>query len=224
MRARSTQLSDAMSGAEWQRLRSRQLGGLVEEIHHPSRPLSDDLQIDQWLQARDRQVRGLAPVDAVNRAVARRPWGDVGTAYTAASKPATDAKQPPLTGRRGMAAGVARVLNTIASGPNTSAGLKEDGVRGQFRRGPGRDFQGEGKVFRVYPVGVSGTLDPPTGRAEVSASGVKGRGAKLPERIRIYNTPAGELDVDLSGPVQVGPIRLDKGVYVIGQPDPPKRR
>ena len=72
---------------------------------------------------------------------------------------------------------------------------------------------------------ATGVKQPPlTGRPEVSAAGIRGHGAKLPDRIRIYNTPTGELDAELSGPLSVGPFRIRKGVYVIGQPDPLKRK
>ena len=81
-----------------------------------------------------------------------------------------------------------------------------------------------GRPFPL-PVGASGLLEPPTGRAEVTVSGVKGRGIGLPGRIRIYTIPSGELDFDQPGPVKVGPFPiLDKGTYVIGTPDTPKAR
>lgn len=40
-------------------------------------------------------------------------------------------------------------------------------------------------------------------------SGLKGRGGiGLPERVRFCTTPTGELDVDLSGPLKLGPITI----------------
>lgn len=228
MPPRFSPLSDSLSGSAWQHARRRQLAGLDVGAEALQQGLSDDLPIEQWLLVRDRQVRGQAPVGALQKATPLRSDRDMAASLQVAAstgaKPATGVKQPPLTGRPGMAVGVARVVNTIAGGPNTTADLHEDGLRGTFRRGAGRDFQGEGKVLGFYPVGVTGTLNPPTGRPEVSAAGVRGHGAKLPDRIRIYNTPTGELDAELSGPLSVGPFRIRKGVYVIGQPDPPKRR
>ncbi len=102
--------------------------------------------------------------------------------------------------------------------------------RARVSRGAGRDVWAGGRLRlngRPFPlpVGASGLLEPPTGRAEVTVSGVKGRGIGLPGRIRIYTTPSGELDFDLPGPVKVGPFPiLDKGTYVIGTPDTPKAR
>lgn len=127
-----------------------------------------------------------------------------------------------------MAAIVAGALNAIATGPNTSAQIKGKGipVNGTVSRGPGREVQASGKVKGVpLPVSATGTLDPPTGRAEISVSRVEGRGIGLPSRMRIYTTPTGELDFELPGPIEfLGAPVVSKGRYVIGEPDPSKRR
>jgi hypothetical protein len=130
-----------------------------------------------------------------------------------------------LTGRPGTAAFVAGALNTIASGPNTSARIDNiKHIDGTVTRGAGRDVSAEGRAYG-REVGAQGALDPPTGRAEVSASAIKGRGIGLPPRVRFYTTPTGELDVELSGPITLGRIPfVSKGTYVIGEPDPPSRR
>jgi len=127
---------------------------------------------------------------------------------------------------------VAGALNTIAGGPNRSAPIEVKGrVDGTISRGSGRDVHAQGTItppvlHRPIRVGAQGTLDPLTpGKAEVSASGIRGTGGGLPSRVRVYNTPTGELDIDLGGPVKVfGVPMLGGGAYVIGQPDPPARR
>lgn len=130
----------------------------------------------------------------------------------------------PLTGRPGRAARVARALNTVAGAPNTSAQVHEDRVSATLVRGPASDVRARGRIAGLYRVGADGTLDPQTGRPEISVSGLKGEGIDLPSHVRFYNTATGELDVDLSGSIGVGPLRVGKGVYVIGAPDAPKRR
>jgi len=125
----------------------------------------------------------------------------------------------PLTGRPGVAEMVAGTLNVIASGPNTSGPLPEGGT---IRRGPGRDIHA-GASFLGKRVGADGVLDPASARAEISASQIKGRGVRLPSRARIYNTPSGELRIELPEPIRLGPFSRRKGTYVIGNQDPPKR-
>ena len=125
-----------------------------------------------------------------------------------------------------IAAALGGAVNAIAGGPNQTQPIDKAGFKGQVTRGSGRDVRADGKVKEIpLPVGASGTLEPPTGRAEITLSGVKGRGVGLPGRIRIYTTPSGELDFDLPGPIKVGPISIrPKGTYVIGTPDPPGRK
>ena len=211
MRTRRGGLDDDLAMEEWQRLRALQITGEGDEFD-PLTPvrLADDLPIGDWQRARSRQMGGgLAPSGAA------RPAG----AYRLA------AASGPLTGRPGAAAVVAGALNTIASGPNTSAPVRAKGVDGVVRRGAGRDVSAEGKV-RMIPVQAEGVLEPPTGRAEVGLSRVRGRGVvKLPDRVRFFNTPGGELDVHLPSDVRIGVVPVArKGTYVIGQPDPPRRK
>ena len=188
----------------------------------PFRPVAPDdrLPMDLWQRARSWQVaNGAFPaLGAPAPAGFVRPGGPVST---------TSARVPPsgpLTGRLGTAARVARALNTIASAPNTSAKVSEDRVSGTLVRGPAGDVRARGRIAGLYRVGAGGTLDPPTGRLEISVSGLKGEGIDLPSHVRFYNTSTGELDVDLSGSIRVGPLRVGKGVYVIGAPDAAKRR
>lgn len=109
----------------------------------------------------------------------------------------------------GVASTIAGALNAVAAGPNTSAPVDVDHFTGSVSRDGGRKLTAEGratipKLGAGIKVGGSGNLDPPTGRAEISASGLKGRdGLGLPERVRFYTTPSGELDVYLSGPPEV---------------------
>ena len=212
MRTRRGGLDDDLAMEEWQRLRALQITGEGDEFD-PLTPvrLADDLPIGDWQRARSRQMGGgLAPSGAA------RPAG----AYRLA------AASGPLTGRPGTAAVVAGALNTIASGPNTSAPLHVKGVNGVVRRGGGDDVSAEGKIGGFGSVGAQGVLEPPTGRAEVGISKVRGRGAvKLPDRVRFFNTPGGELDVHLPSDVRIGVVPVArKGTYVIGQPDPPRRK
>jgi hypothetical protein len=143
-------------------------------------------------------------------------------------------KQPaPLTGRPGPADIVARTLNTIAAGPNSAGPLPRarlgpiGATDGRLARGAGSNVHGEAQVgipgFK-QSIGADGTLDPPSGRPEVSFSGIKGKGVDLPPRVRVLTTPTGELDVELTGPMGYGPISVPKGTYVIGTPDRPRSR
>jgi len=229
-------LSDRLLGTEWQRLRNLQLVGPGWDAPQPKRPvLRDDLPAQDWQRLRDAQARGLVPsLDGVRPVrlaalLTPRPTEVDAVVVTAPRKPAPVAPRPPpsgpLRGRPGVAAVVAGALNTIASGPNTSAPLPVGPFNGTVSRGAGRDIRAAGKVGGVIDVGVEGVLDPPTGRAEISASGLRGgKGVRVPPRVRVFTTPTGELDVELSGPVGVGPFRRGKGTYYIGTPDRPKRR
>lgn len=216
-------LRDDLSMADWHRARSMQRAdpfGGVDPLTVPN----DDLPPDQWQWARGRQARGLvgASTSAVRQVALAAPQ-----AGTPASPHIT---QGPLTGRPGAAAMVAGAVNAITRGPNRSAPIDTKRFTGRISRGAGRDVRAEGKLRLKdtpipLPVGASGLLEPPTGRAEVMVSGVKGRGIGLPGRIRIYTTPSGELDFDLPGPVRVGPFPiLDRGTYVIGTPDLPRHK
>lgn len=188
----------------------------------PFRPVAPDdrLPMDLWQRARSWQVsNGAFPAFRTAAPVGfSRPGSPVST------RSARVPPSGPLTGRPGPAARVARALNTIASAPNTSAQVSEDRVSGTLLRGPAGDVRARGRIAGLYRVGADGRLDPPTGRPEISVSGLKGEGIDLPAHVRFYNTPTGELDVDLSGSIGVGPLRVGKGVYVIGAPDAAKHR
>ncbi len=228
-------LRDDLSMADWHRVRSMQRADPFGGID-PSTAPTDDLPPDQWQWARGRQARGLVggsttPVRQVAFAAPQVPTEVESVTVTAPqpttrtpAKPAT--VTGPLTGRPGAAAYVAGIVNAIAGGPNQTQPIDKAGFKGQVTRGSGRDVRADGKVREIpLPVGASGTLEPPTGRAEITLSGVKGRGVGLPDRIRIYTTPSGELDFDLPGPIKVGPISIvPKGTHVIGTPDPPGRK
>lgn len=241
MPARRFVLSDSLPIAEWQRLRDLHSGGEGHEFDGAApAELDDELPMDVWQWARDGQLRGFRsarPDGARAQAVALsapRPPGQVDEVVVTAPKPQAkvQAKAPPartpLTGRPGVASIVAGALNTIAAGPNTSAPLKIKGkgfgVEGVITRGAGNDVHADGKLVGVT-VGARGTLDPPTGRAEISASRIRGRHIGLPSSIRIYTTPTGELDVDLPEDITLLGLPFQrKGTYVIGQPDPPQRK
>jgi hypothetical protein len=142
-------------------------------------------------------------------------------ASTPAGVAAAAGARGPLTGRPGTAAMVAGALNTIAGGANTSAPIDIKGrVDGTISRGSGQDVRAQGKVrlplLGPIPVDARGTLDPPApGKAEVSVSNINGKGVGLP-RARFYNTPSGELDVDLSGDLKFGGVTIRKrGTYVV---------
>ena len=181
-----------------------------------------DLPFADWRNARSAQLRGV-------------PWkGQPPMEVSELSNPtsvntvspvvvrgrAAAPTQRPLTGRPGIAARIAGALNTIVGGANRSASVDTSMVRGTVTRGAGRDLDAQGSVLGL-PVGARRVLDPPTGRAEISASGFKGEGIGLPPHVRIYNTPTGELDIDLSGPIKKGPFTLaQKETYYIGAADP----
>lgn len=229
-------LSDRLSPTEWQRLRNLQLGDPLRDNPRLGREgLSDDLPAADWQRLRDAQVRGLVasidtarPVRLAAFKVSQPTEVDSLVVPAPRKSPPPAPKPPPsgpLRGRPGVAAIVAGALNTIAGGPNTSAPLPVVPFNGTVSRGAGRDIRAFGKIGGAISVDVEGVLDPPTGRAEISASGLRGvKGVQVPQRVRVYTTPTGELDVELSGPVGVGPLRLGKGTYYIGTPDRPKRR
>ena len=209
-------LSDSLSPREWQQLRTRQAqgGAGVLDVGLPAPGLRDGMPMAEWQAERDRQARGETPGPR-----------DATSMRLAAAQPVAGARGP-LTGRPGKAAIVAGALNAIASGPNTSAPVNGLGVPSRdvrVSRGSGRDIRTSGRVLGT-DVSATGTLDPPTGRAEISASGVRGEHIGLPSRLRVYNTPGGELDLELPGPVRLGPVGLPAGTYVIGTPDPPRAK
>lgn len=212
-------LDDSLAMEEWQRLRNLQIAGGDEGGSFAPAALADDLSMQDWRRIRDHQADGAF--------LGARPMH---VAVVAAAQP-----RKPLTGRPGTAAVVAGALNTIVSGPNTSAPVRAKGVDGVVRRGAGRDVSAEGKVWMpgiprlpglpAPRLRAEGALEPPTGRAEVVISKVRGRGAvELPDRVRFFNTPGGELDVELPSDGRIGPVPIAKGVYVIGKPDPPRRK
>jgi len=230
-------LSDRLSPTEWQRLRNLQLGyPLRDNPKLGPAGLSDELPAADWQRLRDAQARGLVASIDTARPVrlaafkASQPTEVDGVVVTAPRKsPPPAPKRPhsgPLRGRPGAAAIVAGALNTIAAGPNTSARIegKDVPVEGTITRGAGQDLRATARVLGV-DVGARGALDPPTARAEIGLSGIVGEKIGLPPHVRVYTTPTGELDIDLSGPVKLGPVVVRrKGVYVIGREDPPRRK
>ena len=226
---------------EWQRLRRSQVTGQPYEIEPlASAMLADDLPMHDWQRDRKRQVDGLfrplADLRLMRMTALASPADRRATGQTRLPPPSSGVTPPkgPLTGRPGVAAVVAGALNVIASGPNTSAPVRLKGVDGVVRRGAGRDVSAEGTV-RVpnIPIQVNiragGMLDPPSGRGEVVVSNPRGRSTlgtvQLPERVRFYNTPSGELDVHLPTDIKVGRFVIrPAGDYYIGRPDPPRRR
>jgi hypothetical protein len=228
-------LNDELPGPEWQRLRNMQMRGELPGDGRPRRtPPTDNLSAPAWFGMRDAQVRGLdfasgaalMPAVALQSAPVKEVEGVVVNPRRRAAERQLKPSRPqgPLKGRPGVAAIVAGALNTIAAVPNTSAPLKVAPFDGSVSRGAGRDIRASGKIGGALSVGVEGVLDPPTGRAEISASSLSGKGVRVPSRIRIYTTPTGELDVELPGPAGVGPFRFGKGTYYIGTPDPRKRK
>lgn len=215
MSFRRVSLSDDLPAPDWQRRRNLEVRGEPQPVGRLA--LSDQPPAPEWFGVRDAQVRGfdLAAQAVPMRAVAVKSPSVNGVAGGAVNPPSG-----PLKGRPGVAAIVAGALNTVAAGPNTSARIDglELPVVGTVSRGPGRDIRAGGKIKGVpLSMSATGTLDPPTGRAEISASGVKGRGGiGLPSRIRIYTTPTGELQFELPGPITLGGAPLvSKGTYVI---------
>lgn len=190
--------------------------------------LDDDMPMPDWQAARNAQVKagdsraGRPAVQLLAAPGALRGVApSVVAATTSSGPPKPTASSGLLRGRPGTAALVAGALNTIAGGPNTSARITGDHVDGVIARGGGRDVTADAKVFG-FGTHARGTIDPQTGRREISVSGLNGN-RPLPSHVRVYNTPSGELDLDLSGPANLGLIKKGKGIYVIGQPDPPKK-
>ncbi len=128
----------------------------------------------------------------------------------------------PLTGRTPMASSVANAVDAVAAGPNTSAPVHNAYFNGTLQRGAGGDVHLHGDLPKLFLKGVdvSGVLEGPDAQGGIRVSGLKGSGlplfTRLPPRLRLYNLPDGELDVDLGGPVKFGPFAgLKAGSYAI---------
>lgn len=153
-----------------------------------------------------------------------------------------------LTGRPGRAAEVAGIVNAITESPNTRRTLPTKVGSFDISRGAGQQVDAHGQVkipkapsFLPSPtVSVTGRLDPAGGGGDVSISGVTGsvsagRFDTFPKRVRIFNTPTGELDYEIHPGIQfslpnpftgkrISLPGLSEGTYVIGAPDPPRKK
>lgn len=218
MVARGAWLTDDLPVVDWVRRRDAMAAG--ERTPDAPMRLSDELSVVDWMAVRNRPTRG----DAMAMAYQTEVDPVIVRGRSVAAQPKPQPKPSPLKGRPGAAALVAGALNAITAGPNTTGTAEiENWGKGTIRRGPAADVHVNGRVGGIG-FGADGTLDPASGKPEVSFSDVKGRGlVKLPPRIRVFTTPTGELDFELSGPIKLAPKDvLGKGTYVIGTPDPPK--
>jgi len=168
------------------------------------------MPIADWQAMRAQQ---LAARQAGDDAIFARSGQDV--LQGGAGSDTISAAGPPrqkLTGRPGTAALVAGALNTIAGAPNTSAPVPG----GVLRRGAGSAVRGDASILGRH-LGAHGFLDPPTGKPEVSVSGLEGEGVILPSHVRVFNTPSGELDIELPAAVKLNRyVTLrPKGTYSI---------
>jgi hypothetical protein len=128
----------------------------------------------------------------------------------------TPAPVKPLTGRTPNASSIANAVDAVAAGPNTSAPIHSSYFNGTIRRGAGQDIHLHGDVDAQYVhskgVDVCGVLEGPDAQGGVRISGIKGSGLPfhmgLPPRLRLYNGPNGELDVDIAEPVTLGGIPI----------------
>lgn len=153
------------------------------------------------------------------------------------------AARRPLTGRPGIAADIAKVINTVTSGPGTRAQLPRNFGSVAISRDARQGVNARGNVkiptTGLHPsIDVTGQLDPGNGTSDVAISGMTGNvGAgkfdEFPKRIRVFNTPTGELDLEMhpgigiSAPIPFTGRRMrifgrPEGIYVIGEPDPPR--
>jgi hypothetical protein len=185
-------------------------GDVTQALNQAQMPLADWLAMrTQQLVARD-AGQGDVPPDSTD-AIQDQSGQDVllgGAAHDTISAATAGQK---LTGRPGTPALVAGALNTIAGSPNTSAAVPG----GTLRRGAGSDVRGDARIFGRH-IGAHGSLDPPSGRSEVSVSGIQGEGVTLPPRVRVYNTPTGELDLELPDSIKIKGFTIQKkGTYVI---------
>ena len=240
VRLRPVSLDDGMSMGAWQRTRRLQLLGGAPLVDYDPNPAGaypapqDDMSIDDWIRSRAWQVRGgstspdgAAPMQIAALSQPQAPTAVSGVTVVGRLPPAKPvATRPPLAGRPGTAARIANSLNTIAGGANTTAPIQEDRVQGSISRDAGNNlrFTGHAQIKGIdKSITATGTLDPPTGRREITISDPKVPLVHLPPRIRVYTTPSGELDYDLPAPITFGPLSWPRGTYVIGEPDPPRR-
>lgn len=197
-----------------------------------------DISTARWMALRGQDVSGASPADPSLQAAAYRPdgasehsvlgGGGRPTVSNVATGPATGTGSH-LTGRLGDAEAVAKAINRVTAGPNTIAPLETGPAQGAIQRGRGQDVTAKGKVKflgKDWDVSASGKLDPGAPAGEVDVSGVELHGplgislGKIP-RLRLRNSPTGELDAELPDDVRIFWKKFDRGVYPIGTPDPP---
>ena len=147
----------------------------------------------------------------------------VNTALQAKNDPLAQRSAAPvrLRGTNPISSAVAGAVNTITSGPNTSAPLDVGGVRGLVRRGNGRDLIATGRVPR-FPgsIRATGQLDPANGR-DIGISDIREsiRFVTLPSQVRLYNTPDGRLHARTTGDLEIGvgpaKVRVRQGDHTL---------
>lgn len=134
--------------------------------------------------------------------------------------------RPAFSGDPGLPAVVAGAINRIAASPNSAAEIVSKGGRMGLRRGPGLDVAARADLPRdLGSVSVTGLLDPPSSRKEVSFSGLTaaaspGQMLSFPTQIRVFNTATGELRYEIRPglrirPLPLPPIHVREGQYVI---------
>lgn len=132
--------------------------------------------------------------------------------------------RPQLRGTSDFSNAVAGAVNAITAGPNSRGNFKvQERHRVELRRGAGDDVSAGAQVFG-HEFGAQGRLEPPSARREVVVSGVTGRNGRrslveFPDRVRLFNTPAGELRIELNRdlrlPGLLGVFNKDAGQYVV---------
>lgn len=130
----------------------------------------------------------------------------------------------PLTGRTPSARGVAAALDAIVGGPGRTVPIHIPNFEGDLRRGPGQDIHLRGRpriggVPFPFPVDLDAVLVPSGSAPGVTISGITVKSpskVQLPSRVRLYNLPNGELDLELGGPLNFMGFKREGGRYSIG--------
>lgn len=137
--------------------------------------------------------------------------GSSGSDQLSIGKPPT---YPKLKGEAGIPSIVAGALNSITSGPNTSASIATKMAIIRLHRGGGQTVEATG--VEPWAFTASGTLAPATSRREVSFSQIKAGAPKplgfasVPNQVRVYNPPDGRLLYEIKPglKLKVGPLTV----------------
>lgn len=133
-----------------------------------------------------------------------------------------------LRGSDAVSRTIAGAVNRLTAGPGGSGAFRYKGADVALQRGRGSDFSAEANHLLTGEIEATGYIDPPSGRREVGFSGLKIGGDRLafgfaPTRLRLFNTPSGELRAEFQPRIDVSVPGLPRfrtapgDQYVIGK-------